>query len=136
VLFRSAVSDPARIIAGMERSTARVGREGEDAALAWYRHRGYTLLERNWRCALGELDLVLSRGTELVICEVKSRRSDAYGGPFEAVTSRKQRKLGQLAEAFLAASDVRPESVRFDVASVAAWRGTRSPAVHVFEQAF
>ena len=120
----------------MERASARVGRDGEAAALAWYQRRGYTLVERNWRCPLGELDLVLVRGGELVVCEVKARRGDAFGGPFEAVTARKQRKLVQLAEAFVASTGARPAALRFDVASVVARPGARMCAVHIFEQAF
>jgi len=112
-----------------------LGARGEAAALAVYVERGYGLVARNWRCAIGELDLVLSRGSELVLCEVKSRRGDSLGGPYEAVDWRKQRKLRALAEAFLATSGLEPSSVRFDVASV-----LLDPAdglsVHLFEHAF
>lgn len=121
---------------GPESSSVGLGREGEAAALDWYRRRGYTLVERNWRCPLGELDLVLAKAGELVFCEVKSRRGDAFGGPFEAVTARKRRKIAQLAEVFLASTGARPAVVRFDVASVVPSRGSRAPSVHVFEQAF
>jgi putative endonuclease len=121
----------------VERTTARLGRAGEEAALSWYRERGYSLVARNWRCALGELDLVLARSRELVFCEVKARRGAAFGRPFDAVTWRKQRKLANLAEAFLASSRVRPRSVRFDVASVVVDRGApRGLGVYVFEHAF
>ena len=53
------------------------GGTGEDAALAVYVRRGYRLVARNWRCKLGELDLVLVRGDTLVFCEVKARRGSA-----------------------------------------------------------
>jgi putative endonuclease len=112
-----------------------LGARGEAAALAVYVERGYGLVARNWRCAIGELDLVLSRGSELVFCEVKSRRGSSLGGPFEAVDRRKQRKLRALAEAFLATSGSEPSSVRFDVASVLLDVG-EGVSVHVFEQAF
>jgi putative endonuclease len=89
---------------------------------------------RNWRSPLGELDLVVEREGLLVFCEVKARTSDRLGGPFEAVTAAKQRKLRALAEAFL--SSRRPgDRYRFDVASVTIGRG-RGPAVHFFEDAF
>jgi putative endonuclease len=88
---------------------------------------------KNWRCSLGELDLVLKRGRTVVFCEVKTRRNAGMGGPFEAVTWRKQGKLRALAEAFLAASPIRWDDVRFDVASVMAGD---PPAVYVFEAAF
>jgi putative endonuclease len=100
-----------------------------------YRSRGYRLVARNWRCPLGELDLVVARGDLLVFCEVKTRAATLLGAPFEAVTSAKRRKLRHLAEAFVA--DARPagSTFRFDVASVI-WHPDSPPAVHLFEDAF
>jgi putative endonuclease len=112
-----------------------LGARGEEAALGRYRAAGYTLVARNWRCPAGELDLVLRRGGLVVFCEVKTRAGGAFGGGHEAVTWRKQRKLRQLAELFLAGLRVAPAAVRFDVASVLARPGTR-PVVEVFEDAF
>jgi putative endonuclease len=113
---------------------AGLGRLGEEMALAWYRSKGYRLVARNWRCGLGEIDLVLARGSLLAFCEVKTRRSGMFGGPHEAVTWKKRRKLRQLAETFLLMLGEQPQAVRFDVASVLA--GREHPSVHVFEQAF
>jgi putative endonuclease len=93
------------------------------------------LVARNWRCPLGELDLVLARRRTVVFCEVKTRRNAALGGPFEAVTWRKQGKLRALAEAFLATRSIMWDEIRFDVASVTAGAG-EPPAVYVFEAAF
>lgn len=107
---------------------------GEDAATDTYRRRGYRVVARNWRCRLGELDLVVEREGVLVFCEVKSRRDGVFGGGYEAVTWRKQAKLRALAEAFLQATAARPHAMRFDVASVAV-SGLRS-AVELFEDAF
>ena len=110
-----------------------VWRSGERAAAAHYRSLGFRLVARNWRCRLGELDLIVERGDVLVFFEVKARAS-AAAGPYEAVTAAKQRKLRALAEAFLAATRRRPRDCRFDVASVTA-AGDR-PEVHLFEDAF
>jgi putative endonuclease len=73
---------------------ASLGARGEDAAAAWYRDASYVVLDRNWRCAQGELDVVASSaaGDVLVFCEVKTRSSAAFGSPFEAVTLAKQRR--------------------------------------------
>jgi putative endonuclease len=114
---------------------SQLGARGEEAALARYRDDGYSLVARNWRCPAGELDLVLRRGDLMVFCEVKTRAGGAFGGGHEAVTWRKQRKLRQLAELFLAGMRGHPGAVRFDVASVLARPGTL-PAVDVFEDAF
>ena len=111
------------------------GRLGEDAAERWYAGRGYRLLARNWRCRMGELDLVLARGDTVVVCEVKARRGSRYGGGWEAVHARKRAKIRSLTEAFLLAHDLRPRSVRFDVASVAV-REDASVRLHVFQDAF
>jgi putative endonuclease len=100
-----------------------------------YAARGYRVVARNWRCPLGELDLVVTRGSVLVFCEVKTRRGSSFGGGYEAVTWRKRRKLRQLADAFLDAHAPAVADVRFDVASVSVDRHGR-PDVEVFEDAF
>ena len=96
------------------------GQAGEDRAAAWYRARGYRVLARNWRCRDGEIDLVVSRGRTLVFVEVKTRRSDRFGTPAEAVTSRKQRRLRTLAARYVETTGARPRSLRFDVVSILA----------------
>ena len=99
----------------------RLGARGEDRAAAWYRAAGYDVIARNWRCPEGELDLVVSLPGELVFCEVKTRSSDRFGVPAEAVTAAKQRRLRALAARFLAEH---PQvagpggSIRFDVVAV------------------
>jgi putative endonuclease len=114
---------------------AELGLLGESAAAERYTGRGFRLLARNWRCAAGEVDLIVERGELLVFCEVKTRRSSALGGGYEAVTSVKQRKLRQLAEVFLREHRGGDGAVRFDVASVSV--GARGHAsVELFEDAF
>jgi Uncharacterised protein family UPF0102 len=65
-----------------------LGANGEDAVAALYRSRGFTVLARNWRCRIGELDVVAGRGDLLVVCEVKTRRGARFGDGYEAVTAR------------------------------------------------
>ncbi len=113
---------------------ASLGRVGEDAALALYESRGFRTVARNWRCSLGEIDLVLERRGLLVFCEVKARSGTRFGGGFDAVTGTKQRKLRQLAEVFMATARVPHDAVRFDVASVHA--APRGRSVELFEDAF
>ncbi len=127
--------------AGGGRDARTVWLAGERAAQAWYRAAGYTIVATNWRCPLGELDLVVARGPRLVICEVKARRGSGSGtrvGPFESVTSAKQARIRRLAEAFLMAHPAVAEvvrDVRLDVASVRVDAAGRT-VVHVFEDAF
>jgi putative endonuclease len=114
----------------------RLGARGEELAAAWYRARGYRVVARNWRCAEGELDLVVLGQGDLVFCEVKTRSSDRFGVPAEAVTPAKQRRLRVLATRFLAehAESVRDgrrhPGIRFDVAAV------QGGVVEVIEAAF
>lgn len=115
-------------------SRASIGRAGEDAASAVYERRGFRIVARNWRCRLGELDLIVERDGLFVFCEVKARSGSGFGGGYEAVTALKQRKLRQLAEIFIATARLRHESMRFDVASVHV--GARGASVELFEDAF
>jgi putative endonuclease len=112
-----------------------VGRRGEAAVERVYHVRGYRTVARNWRCRVGELDLVLARGSTLVICEVKTRRGTRFGGGYEAVDARKRQKLRALAETFCLQHPVRASSIRFDVASVRL-RADGSAAVEIFDDAF
>jgi len=103
------VTDPRRVL----------GASGEDAVAAWYQARGYAVVARNWRCKEGELDLVLAEGRLYVFCEVKTRTTDAFGAPQEAVTRAKQQRLRRLAARWLEDdAPVRPREIRFDVAAV------------------
>jgi len=103
-------------------ATSAVGRAGEELAAQWYRDAGFAVVAQNWRCDLGEIDLVCARGRLLVVCEVKARTSLVHGAPVEAVGRVKQHRLRRLAARYLAESGRRGVTVRFDVASVLAGR--------------
>ena len=133
--MRTGGPEPSAVDQGSASRTAVLGRAGERAALEVYLRRGFRLVASNWRCPAGELDLVLRRGGLVVFCEVKTRSGAAFGGGHEAVTWRKQRKLRQLAQLFLAEHRLVSEGVRFDVASVRS-RGSGRPEVELFEDAF
>ncbi|WP_431800944.1 YraN family protein [Microbacterium sp. bgisy203] len=85
------------------------GRAGEERAARHLRDAGYEVLDRNWRCRQGELDIVAARGRDLVVVEVKTRRSDGFGHPFEAIDARKRDRLWRLTCAWAAAH---PEAAR------------------------
>jgi putative endonuclease len=78
------------------------------------------VVARNWRCRDGELDLVVRRGVQLVFVEVKTRTSDRFGLPAEAVTAAKQRRLRGLAARFLRDTDAPAGRLRFDVVAILA----------------
>ena len=100
------------------RAKDALGRTGEEIAARHLESDGFVVLERNWRCELGELDIVARDGRVLVVCEVKTRRSDRHGTPFEAVTARKLHRVERLGLRWMAERGVRPASMRVDVVSV------------------
>jgi putative endonuclease len=108
-----------------------LGADGEATVATWYEARGYEVVARNWRCREGELDLVLQGpGRLFVFCEVKSRTTDLFGVPAEAVTRTKQARIRRLAARWLEDAPLHAREIRFDVASVLAG------VVEVLEGAF
>jgi putative endonuclease len=100
------------------RTRSDLGIHGERIAAAYLTDRGLRVLDRNWRCRDGELDIVAREGEALVFCEVKTRRAVGFGHPVEAVDPRKQRRLRTLAQRWLAAHDEHAPDLRFDVVGV------------------
>jgi len=92
-----------------------VGHAGEAAALAFLREQGMTILARDWRNKLGQIDVVAEDGDTLVLVEVKARRGTGFGLPEEAVDGRKRQKLRTLLEMYRAASKRREQPCRIDV---------------------
>jgi putative endonuclease len=95
-----------------------IGRLGEDVAVRHLERAGLRVLERNWRCRVGEIDVVAMDGDCLVVCEVKTRRSVSAGSPVEAVTAVKLRRLRRLTGIWLAHQDRRFTAIRIDVIGV------------------
>ncbi len=118
-----------------DRSRIDLGAAGEGLVVGWYEERGYQVLARNWRVRAGELDIVLSQARTVVFCEVKTRRSEAFGAPVEAVGRAKQHRLRVLAATWLEERAASWSDVRFDVASVL-WPRDGEPVIEVFEAAF
>jgi putative endonuclease len=108
----------------------QLGARGEDLAAARYVAAGYDVVARNWRCREGEIDLIVRGHGVLVFCEVKTRASDRFGTPAEAVTPAKRRRLRVLAARFLSEQPAGTGELRFDVAAVTGGR------VEVIEAAF
>ena len=111
-----------------------LGRSGEDLAADLYRRQGYRLLERNYRVPEGEVDLVVARGSTIVFCEVKTRATDRWGLPAEAVTWQKQARLRRLAARWMRERRAGGVDVRFDVVSIIVRDGR--PQLRHFENAF
>lgn len=104
------------------------GRAAEEAALRFLESQGCALVERNYRCRLGEIDLVMREGGSLVFIEVRARESDAFGGAAASIGVAKQRRLAAAARHFLMThpgAAVLP--ARFDVVAIAGTGGENSP---------
>ncbi|HEY5540156.1 MAG TPA: YraN family protein [Coriobacteriia bacterium] len=93
----------------------RLGERGEDAAAAFLERAGMTVVERNWRCQAGEIDIVGLDDDAIVFVEVKTRRTVNKGTPEEAVTPAKRRRYAKLAAAYLQTAGLSDVPVRFDV---------------------
>jgi putative endonuclease len=92
-----------------------LGRQGEQAAVDYLERAGLRVLDRNWRCAEGEIDIVAAERGVLVICEVKTRSGTRFGSPLEAITRNKRARLRRLAIRWLVAHGVLFDEVRIDV---------------------
>jgi putative endonuclease len=94
------------------------GKKGEELAAARLAEAGYRIIERNYRCLFGEIDIVAEEGETLVFAEVKSRRSEAYGDPQLAVGREKQKKISRIAMHYLTEKRLCHRPARFDVVAV------------------
>lgn len=113
------------------RQNSSLGAYGESVAARHLVAQGMVVLDRNWRCDVGEIDLVLREGPVLVVCEVKTRRGQGHGSPHEAVTAAKAARLQLLAARWAEARGLRPTEVRVDVVGVLAPSAGAAEVDHV-----
>jgi putative endonuclease len=95
-----------------------VGKAGEEAAVQYLLQRGYQILQRNYRCRFGEIDLIARDGRTLAFIEVKTRRSQRFGPAASAVTIEKQRHLIKTSQMYMAQMNKAYELCRFDVVAI------------------
>lgn len=112
-------------------TTSDLGRTGEELAARYLVQRGLVILDRNWRCPFGELDIVARDGDTLVFCEVKTRSALGYGPPAEAVTPSKAARLRRLAGRWLAVNASRAKHIRIDVVGVVITSGQPPTIEHL-----
>jgi putative endonuclease len=102
----------------LTRERLRLGALGERLAAAHLESKGYRIVDRNWRCPEGEVDLVAERDGCLVFVEVRTRRGDAHGSPEESVTAAKAARLLAVAAAYIQAHPDAPADCRIDLVAV------------------
>jgi putative endonuclease len=113
----------------------KLGASGEDLAAAHLRSQGFLILDRNFRCSLGELDLVARKGLIIVFAEVKTRRSEQHGAPETAVTYKKQQRIIKLAHIYLKQKNLYHLQPRFDVIAIL-WKENGKPEIKHIPAAF
>jgi putative endonuclease len=96
----------------------RTGKQGEDIAVTYLKKRGYHIIERNYTCLFGEIDIVAKDGDTLVFVEVKSRKSENFGDPQVAVGLEKQKKMSRISLKYLEEKTLYPCNARFDVVAI------------------
>ncbi|MBW2637887.1 MAG: YraN family protein [Deltaproteobacteria bacterium] len=107
----------------MSNNTKETGKRGEEIAATYLKKEGYRIRERNYRCPVGEIDIIALDGNEVVFVEVKSRRSDDFGEPEAAVDARKQAKLSRIALSYINEHNLNDRNARFDVVAVSFSKG-------------
>lgn len=112
----------------------QLGRAGEEVALQYLHRQGYRILERNFRCRFGEIDLIACDGRTLAFIEVKTRRSQTFGAPALAITKEKQRRLIKTSQFYLSQKGRAQAICRFDVVTIQLETG--EPRVEVIKNAF
>jgi putative endonuclease len=116
-------------------SKKQIGVRGEDLACAELERQGLQVLERNWRCRLGEIDIVAAEagasGLTMVFCEVKCRSGLGFGHPLEAITFTKRRTLRQLAAVWMRQHRVKASAIRLDAIGVVLAPGEEPSVTHV-----
>lgn len=112
-----------------------LGKLGEELAAAFLQRKGYRILERNYRCRCGEVDVVAKDGKSIVFVEVKTRRSQCCGDPQQSVTLFKQSQISRAAQTWLAANNLQDASARFDVVAISLDESDR-PRIDHIENAF
>jgi putative endonuclease len=110
------------------------GKAGEEAAVQYLRQQGYRILERNYRCRFGEIDLIARDGSTLVFIEVKTRRSQRFGPAAAAVTIEKQRHLIRASQVYLTRMGKAQELCRFDVVTIEI--DAQMPRIELIKDAF
>lgn len=113
----------------------KTGPYGEEIAASFLQAQGYEIIERNYRKRFGEIDIIAEDGEALVFIEVKTRKSNRFGSPLEAVDIRKQQKMSRVALAYLNSFEITDRAARFDVVAILL-QGNLPPEIDLVKNAF
>lgn len=110
------------------------GKEGEELAAQYLQAAGYRIVERNFRCRLGEIDIIARDGDTLVFVEVKMKTKESYGDPEAAVDRAKQKKISLVSLHYLQTNNIPDQPARYDV--VAVQRSALGQEIRLIKDAF
>lgn len=96
----------------------KTGIIGEKVACDYLKNKGYTIIERNFRCKMGEIDIIAWKNDEIIFIEVKTRSSNYFGKPAESVTERKRKHIYKAAKYYMMVKDILEQNARIDVIEV------------------
>ncbi|MBE0477838.1 YraN family protein [Candidatus Aerophobetes bacterium] len=113
-----------------------VGKKGEQVALSFLRKKGYKILDRNFRCRFGELDIVAEEDNQIIFIEVRSCRSLNFGSPLQSLDYFKKKRLTRLALFYLTSHNLKNASCRFDVVAVVFEEGSKIGSINLIKNAF
>lgn len=119
-----------------ENSNQSRGKRGELAAKHFLKEAGFDILKMNYRCKAGEIDIVAKKDGTYSFVEVKTRRNEFFGNPYEAVNRKKQYKLSQVAAWYLNEFKLGDVPVSFDIVSIIWDDGSDKPQIEFIENAF
>lgn len=112
-----------------------LGEQGEKAACGFLKEHGYEILEKNYKCRLGEIDVIARRQGRLAFIEIKTRTSTQYGTPQEAVNLQKQEKIFKVAQWYMKEKKLEKTQVAFDVVAIL-WKEGQTPEMRLIADAF
>ena len=112
-----------------------LGKRGEIFAWNFLIQKGYKILEKNYRCKLGEVDVIAKKQGRLIFIEVKTRKSNHCGSPEEAVHAWKQKKIAQVAAWYLKSKKIYDPPIAFEVVAID-WIDGEEPRVRLIQEAF
>jgi len=116
-------------------SRVRLGRRGESLAWDYLVKHGYKILDKNYRCSIGEIDVVAEKGKRVAIIEIRTRSTNRFGHPEESVNIHKQRRLTRLAQWYLKDKKKMNASVSFNVLAIIL-NGSEVQKINLIEDAF
>jgi len=120
----------------MRNARKELGAKGEGLAAKFLKRRGYRIIQRNYRCKLGEIDIIAERDRTTVFVEVRSKQTEGFGPPQYSITAAKRRQISKVALSYIREKNLVGQSCRFDVIAVTFSSESRRPGIEHIENAF